>query len=92
MFHVTVYEPASSPIHLDLEDGTLASEVIRKALQCLSLPDDQGDAEEGTLKGWNLRARRFVEEGTWWSENDINEYSDCKFGISFSGQADYQLF
>jgi hypothetical protein len=89
MFHVAVYEPASSPIHLDLEDGTLASEVIRKALQCLNLPDHQGNAEEGTLKGWNLRARRFVEEGRWWSEDDINEYSDRKFGFMYSGQADY---
>jgi hypothetical protein len=89
MFRVAVYEPASSPIYLDLEDRTLASEVIRKALQCLSLPDAQGNAEEGTLKGWNLRARRFVEEGRWWSENDINEYSDRKFGNLLSGQADY---
>jgi hypothetical protein len=88
MFRVAVYDLASSPIHLDLEEGTLASEVIRKALQCLNLPDDQGNAEEGTLKGWNLRARRFVEEGRWWSEDDINEYSDRKFGNLFSGQAD----
>lgn len=88
MFRVVVYEPASSPIHLDLEDGTLASEVIRKALQCLNLPDDQGGAEEGMLKGWNLRARKFVEEGHWWSEDDINEYSDRKLGVPYSGQAD----
>jgi hypothetical protein len=89
MFRVAVYDLASSPIHLDLEEGTLASEVIRKALQCLNLPDDQGNAEEGTLKGWNLRARRFVEEGRWWSEDDINEDSDRKFGNLLSGQADY---
>jgi hypothetical protein len=89
MFRVVVYKPASSPIHLDLEEGTLASEVIRKALQCLNLPDDHGNAEEGTLKGWNLRARRFVEEGRWWSEDDINEDSDRKFGNLLSGQADY---
>ena len=89
MLRVAVYQTASSPIHLDLEVGTLASEVIRKALQCLNLPDDQGHAEEGTLKGWNLRARRFVEEGRWWSEDDINEDSDRKFGNLLSGQADY---
>jgi hypothetical protein len=30
-----------------------------------------------------------VEEGRWWSEDDINEYSDRKFGFMYSGQADY---
>jgi hypothetical protein len=77
---------------LDLEKGTLASEAIRKASQHLGLSDNPGDAEEGTSKGWRLRARRFVEEGRWWSENDINEYSDCKFGFPYSVQADYQQF
>jgi hypothetical protein len=90
MFRVAVYEPASSPIHLDLEEGTLASETIRKALECLGI--NQVALQVGDLEGWRLRARRHVEEGHWWSENDIKEYSDRKFGISFSGQADYQLF
>lgn len=88
-FRVVVYKPASSPIHLDCQDGTSASEAIRQVIQCLSLPDDRGNAEEGTLKGWNLRAKKFVEEGRWWSEDDINEYSDRKFGFPYSGQADY---
>jgi hypothetical protein len=89
MFRVVVYKSASSPIQLDLKKGSLASEVIRKALQHLGLSDNPGDAEEGTSKGWRLRARRFVEEGRWWSEDDINEYSDRKFGNLLSGQADY---
>jgi hypothetical protein len=91
-FRVVVYKPASSPVHLDLEEGTLASEAIWKALQCLKAPDNEASTEEGRLKGWRLRARRVVEEGRWWSENDINEYSDRKFGSEYSNQADHQLY
>jgi hypothetical protein len=90
-FRVVVYKPASSPIHLDLEEGALASEAILKALQCLGLPDNEGNKEPGSVEGWRLRARRVVEEGRWWSENDINEYSDRKFGSVYSNQADHQL-
>jgi hypothetical protein len=88
-FRVAVYQTASSPIHLDLEEGTLASEAIRKALKSLGLPDNPGALREGDSEGWRLMARRVVEEGRWWSENDINEYSDRKFGFPYSGQADY---
>ena len=89
MFRVVVHKPASSPIHLDLVEGTLASEAIRKALKSLGLPDNQGALQEGDSEGWRLMARRVVEEGRWWSEDDINEYSDRKFGFPSSGQADY---
>ena len=89
MFRVVVYKPASSPIQLDLDEGTSALEAIRQATQCLNLPDDRGNAEKGALEGWNLRARKFVEEGRWWSEDDINQYSDRKFGVSYICQADY---
>jgi hypothetical protein len=91
-FRVVVYKPASSPIHLDVEVGVLASEAIRNALQSPGPHNIQGSTEEGTLEGWNLRARRHVEEGHWWSEDDINAYSDRKSGILFSGQADCQLY
>jgi hypothetical protein len=90
-FRAVVYKPASSPIHLDLEQGTLASEATWKALRCLGLPDNEGSTEEGTLEGWRLRARRVVEEGRWWSENDINEYLDRTFGSEYSNQANHQL-
>ena len=89
MFRVVVYIPASSPIQLDLDEGTSASKAIRQVIQCLNLPYDRGNAEEATSKGWNLRARKFVEEGRWWSEDDINEYSDRKYGVSYIRQADY---
>jgi hypothetical protein len=85
-FRVVVHKPASSPIHLDLEGGTLASEAVWKALRCL-----EASTEEGRLKGWRLRARRVVEEGRWWPENDINEYSDRTFGSEYSNQAEHQL-
>jgi hypothetical protein len=89
MFRVVLHKSASAPIRLDLAEGTLASEAIRKALKCLGLPDNQEALQEGDLEGWRLRARRFVEEGRWWSEDDINAYSDRKFGLPYSGQADY---
>jgi len=91
MFRVVVYTPASTPIQLDLEEGTSAGEVIQKASQCLGLPDSE-EIEGSALEGWNLRARRYVEEGKWWSENDINEYSDRKYGPACLHQADRQLY
>jgi len=89
MFRVVVYKPASSPIQLDLDEGTSALEAIQRIIQCLNRPDDRGNAEEGTVEGWNLRARKFVEEGRWWSENDINAYLDRKYGVSYNCRADY---
>jgi hypothetical protein len=91
MFRVVLYIPASSPIQLDLEEGISASEAIRKALKCLDTHNIQGCTEEELPQGWRLRARRVVEEGRWWSENDINEYSDRKSGHGYVNQADYQL-
>jgi hypothetical protein len=88
-FRVVVHKPASSPIQLDLEEGTLASEAIQQAFKWLGQPGNQGHAEGGTLEGWNLRARRFVEEGRWWSENDINAYSDRKVGSVQVKHADH---
>jgi len=79
MFRVVIHKLASSPTHLDLEEGTLATGAIRSALKWHGPPNYQGGVEEGTSEGWRLRARRVMEEGRWWSENDINEYSDRKF-------------
>jgi hypothetical protein len=78
MFRVVVHKPASGPIQLDLKEGTLALDATREALQYLGPLDNQADAEGGDVEGWKLRARRYVEEGRWWSEDDINEYSDRK--------------
>jgi len=91
MFCVVVHTPASTPIQLDLEEGTSASEVIQKALQCLGLPDNE-EIVERAMEGWSLRARRYVEEGKWWSENDIDEYSDRKSGPAGLHQAYRQLY
>jgi len=90
MFRVVVHTPASTPIQLDLEEGTSASEVLQKASQCLGLPDNV-EIEGRALEGWRLRARSHVEEGRWWSEKDINEYSDRKFRPACLYQADRQL-
>ena len=79
MFRVVIHKLASSPVHLDLEEGTLATEAICRVLRSYVPPDYQEGTEEGTSEGWRLRARRVMEEGRWWSENDINEYSDRKF-------------
>jgi len=92
MFRVVVHTPASTLVQLNLEEGDLALEVTRKALQCMEPPNHQGNIEEGNLEGWRLRARRVVEEGRWWSENGINEYSDRKFGPACLHQADMQLY
>lgn len=80
-FRIEIHNPASNSIHLELEDGSKASNAVRGALRRL------GDAVVGVkledrsdrdLQGWRLRARRSVEEGRWWTEEDIKGYSDRK--------------
>jgi len=92
MFRVVIHQPASSSIHLDLDEGASASEALRKALQPLGLPIHHGYTEKEILDGWRLRARRNVEEGRWWSEDDISEYSDRKSEAVFLNQAECQLY
>jgi hypothetical protein len=83
IFRVCIYSPTSEPIHLDLQDGILASGAIRQALQLSrqsggSRTQGQTEDKDGNTEGWRLRARRYAEEGRWWSEDDIKAYSDRK--------------
>jgi len=87
MFRVTVHTSGSNrtgSIDLDLEAGTTAGKVIRDVRK------ESGEAyvtqEAGNIgehesprreaQEWRLRTRRIVEEGTWWSEKDIEGYTD----------------
>jgi len=76
-FRISVHT-TGGPLELDVKDGTLASDVIRQVLIQgdfgLGIESRNGAGRDG--RGYYLRARRTVEEGRWWSEQDIKAYKD----------------
>lgn len=77
IFRISIHTTGGS-LELDVKGGTSASDVIRQVLKQpgigLGIESRNGDRRDG--RGYYLRARRMVEEGRWWSEEDIKAYKD----------------
>jgi hypothetical protein len=65
-------------IELDSKDGIRASEAIQQVLSQSSEDFGSGLTEQDGGHGgkYYLRVRKMVEEGRWWSEDDIKAYRD----------------
>ena len=76
-FRISIHT-TGGPLDLDVKDGTLASDVIRQVLrqQDSDLGIESKNGNRRDERGFYLRARRTVEEGRWWSEEDIKAYRD----------------
>lgn len=76
-FRISVHT-TGGPLELGVKDGTLASDVIRQVLkqQDSGLGIQPTNGHRRDERGYYLRARRTVEEGRWWSEEDIKVYKD----------------
>lgn len=77
-FRISVHTTGGR-LELTLKEGTSASEVIRQVLlkqEDIGLGIESKNGDERDEREYYLRARRMVEEGRWWSEEDIKAYKD----------------